>query len=261
MGHEGAKVRVIGPLVAAALAGCSGHPASARGAEGSGGGTGSAITGGAGGASGSGGGGSPSASGATSGSGSAGTSATGGAGGASTGAGSMKLISRGLPAFASSGTAANANDDKPNIAWSSEGLPAWLAYDVSSVAAAERQRMLLAWYCYFADYMVAEAKPEQMLPLDYVVEINGAASAASPPDAGWTEVAQVTANSRSARQHVFDLGGANWVRLSISKSSDAAKVMVDADLYSAPAGGSDRAAAARRRRRTHSPDRSSRRRG
>ena len=163
----------------------------------------------------------------------------GGAAGGAAAAGPMKLISGGLPAFASSGMAQNANDEQPNIAWSSESLPAWLAYDLSSVPASERQQVLLAQYCYWADYLVTEPTAQQMLPLDYVVEVNAAAGGGSPPDAGWTQVAQVTANRRSARQHVFDLGGANWVRLAVSKSSDPAKVMVDMDLYSAPAGGSD----------------------
>ena len=96
-------------------------------------------------------------------------------GGAATGVGPMQLISRGVPAFASSGMAMNAADEQPNIAWSSEALPAWLAYDVSQVPAEQRQQVLLAWYCYWADYLVTTPKPEQMLPLDYVVETNAAA--------------------------------------------------------------------------------------
>ena len=139
----------------------------------------------------------------------------------------------------SGGMAKNANDAQPNIAWSSDALPAWLAYDVSQVPAPQRQQVLLAWYCYWADYLVTMPKPEQMLPLDYVVETNSAPSGAEPPADGWQEVASVSANAKSARQHVFDLAGANWVRLRVSKSSDAAKVMIDMDLYSAPSGGSD----------------------
>ncbi|HEX2876728.1 MAG TPA: SGNH/GDSL hydrolase family protein [Polyangiaceae bacterium] len=175
-----------------------------------------------------------------------GGTATGGAatastaGSASTGAaGPMQLISRDVPAFASSGMAKNANDAQPNIAWSSDALPAWLAYDVSRVPAAQRQQVLLAWYCYWADYLVTAPKPEQMLALDYVVETNTAPSAAEPPADGWQEVASVSANAKSARQHVFELGGASWVRLRVTESSDPAKVMIDMDLYSAPSGGSD----------------------
>ncbi len=163
---------------------------------------------------------------------------TSGGGGAVT-TGPMQLLSRGVPVFASTGMAKDANDTQPNIAWSSTALPAWLTYDVSQVPLAQRQKVLLAWYCYWADYLVAMPKPEQMLPLDYVVETNAAAGAGQPPTDGWQEVAKVTANTKSARQHAFDLAGANWVRLTVTKSSDPAKVMLDLDLYSAPDGGSD----------------------
>jgi hypothetical protein len=181
---------------------------------------------------------------ATSGTTSGGLAASGGlasTGGSAAGgsAGPMQLISQDLPAFASSGTAKNANDAQPNIAWSSEALPAWLAYDVSAVPAAQRKQVLLAWYCYWADYLVTEPKPEQMLPLDYVVETNSAAGGGDPPTAGWVEVAKVTANAKSARQHAFDLQGANWVRMTVTNGSDPAKVMLDMDLYSAPSGDSD----------------------
>lgn len=169
-----------------------------------------------------------------------GAGGSGDAGGSGTSAsGPMQLISRDLPAFASSGMAQNANDAQPNIAWSSEAVPAWLAYDVSTVPITQRQQVLLAWYCYWADYLVTTPKPEQMLPLDYVVETNAAPGGGPPPTDGWQEVASVTGNAKSARQHVFDMAGGNWVRMVVGKSSDAAKVMIDLDLYSAPAGGSD----------------------
>lgn len=230
MGDEGAGVRAW--LLAACLVACAENPGnSGNSAAGNGGGA--AITAG-----------STSVAGAepiaTAGSG--GAAASGGSnatGGTTSKSGPMRLISRGVPAFASSGMASSANDEQPNVAWSSESLPAWLAYDVSGVPEGERQQVLLAWYCYWADYLVSEPKAEQMLPLDYVVEVNTAAGGGEPPASGWSEVARVTNNSRSARQHVFDLAGASWVRLSVSKSSDAAKVMVDVDLYSAPGGGSD----------------------
>ena len=174
--------------------------------------------------------------------GGAGAAAAGGANGSTAGmasAGPMQLISRGVPAFASTGMAKNANDEQPNIAWSSTALPAWLAYDVSQLPLAQRQKVLLGWYCYWADYLVTMPKAEQMLPLDYVVETNAAGGGGPPPTDGWTEVAKVVANAKSARQHAFDLAGANWVRLTVTKSSDTAKVMLDLDLYSAPGGGSD----------------------
>ncbi len=224
-------MRLVGLLALAAAVGACGDgtpaPASAGGAGVSSAGSTSVSGGGAGG------GGESSAGTSTTGGGSAGQPATMNPGAP------MKLISRGLPAFGSSGTADSANDEQPNIAWSAESLPAWLAYDVSSVPQSERKQVLLAWYCYFADYLVTEPKPEQQLPIDYSVEIHSGPGGGQPPASGWTEVAKVTGNARSARQHVFGFESANWVRLSVTKSSDSAKVMIDADLYSAPNGGSD----------------------
>jgi lysophospholipase L1-like esterase len=66
-----------------------------------------------------------------------------------------------------------------------------------------------------------------------------AAGGDPPPVEGWQKVAEVTGNAKSARQHVFDLAGRNWVRFTVNKSSDATRAMIDLDLYSAPAGGSD----------------------
>ena len=207
-------------FLAVGTAACGGVPANLLAAAGSSGaGGGSTIAG--------------QAAGAAGGNASAGQTAGGGS------AAPMQLISRDVPAFASSGTAKSADDARPDSAWTSEALPAWLAYDVSGVPAAQRKRVLLAWYCFWADYLVAQPTPEQMLPLDYVVETNSAAGGGEPPSAGWVETAKVTANARSARQHSFDLQGANWLRVSVTKSSDAAKVMLDLDLYSAPSGDSD----------------------
>jgi acyl-CoA thioesterase-1 len=162
-----------------------------------------------------------------------------GGGSPATSSGPMRLISRGVPAFASSGTATNANDDKPNIAWSADALPAWLAYDLSGVAAAQRRQALVAWYCYWSDYMAPMPTAQQQLPLDYVIELNSAAGGGAPPTTGWVEVENVAANARSARQHLVDLATANWLRMTVTRASDPGKVMVDLDVYSAPGGAND----------------------
>jgi lysophospholipase L1-like esterase len=243
VGNEGGAVsvlpRVLRVLLVVGAVACGTDPAASTAGSAAGAPSGGNVTAEGGHASSAGSGGAP---GGAANAGTAGQAASSGGGGSSAAgasSGPMQLISRDVPAFASSGMAKNANDAQPNIAWSSEALPAWLAYDVSSVPAAQRKQVLLAWYCYWADYLVDAPKPEQMLPLDYVIETNDAAGGGDPPSTGWTEATTVRANAKSARQHLFDLQGANWVRMSVSKSSDAAKVMLDLDLYSAPSGGSD----------------------
>jgi hypothetical protein len=57
----------------------------------------------------------------------------------------MPVISRGKPAFASSGNASGANDSSYSTYWRSSG-PAWLAYDLSSVPAANRGEVMVGWY-------------------------------------------------------------------------------------------------------------------
>src|SRR3954451_13825476 len=66
----------------------------------------------------------------------------------------MPLISRNVPAFASSGyyPASNANDDSYDTAWRSQGSPAWLAYDLSKVPASQRSKVLVAWYNETSNY-------------------------------------------------------------------------------------------------------------
>ncbi len=58
------------------------------------------------------------------------------------------LISGNVPAFSSAGyfPASTANDDSYDTAWRSNGAPAWLAYDLANVPAAQRSKVLVVWY-------------------------------------------------------------------------------------------------------------------
>ncbi len=57
------------------------------------------------------------------------------------------LISRGVPVFASSQVypATNANDGDYSTVWRGS-IPGWIAYDLSRVPAARRQRVIVAWF-------------------------------------------------------------------------------------------------------------------
>ena len=59
----------------------------------------------------------------------------------------MPVISRGKPAYASSAQepASHANDASYSTYWHSNG-PAWLAYDLSTVPAANRGQVVVGWY-------------------------------------------------------------------------------------------------------------------
>ena len=206
----------------------------------------SADTGGAAGSSGS----SSSGMGGTSGSGgsSRGGSSTGGSG-PEGGAPSadvfpMPIISRGAPTFASGyahdgGLPEFSNDGVPNTTWLPDGLPCWIAYDLSSVPSERRQEVLVAWFAPRSGGYVGAPLDRDVAPLDYTIEINSGSGGGSPPADGWNVVTTVTDNDRNARQHLFDLEGANWVRMSVTRGSAANAVNIDLDVYSAPDGASD----------------------
>lgn len=156
----------------------------------------------------------------------------------------MPIISHGVPAFASTSDnnagPSNANDGNPATGWMSTALPAWLAYDLSSVPSSQRQEVLIAWYdSSAADYINATPDPSKNVPVDYTLEINTADGGGDPPTDGWTVVATITGNNRSTRQRLVEMNGANWVRMNVSKSTSTSQVHFDLDVHSAPDGATD----------------------
>lgn len=88
---------------------------------------------------------------------------------------SSLLISRGVPAYSSSGydPASNANDDSYDTTWRSQGAPAWLAYDLSSVPAAKRSRVVVVWYNESGNYDHTIINyPTYNMPQDYTIDVN-----------------------------------------------------------------------------------------
>jgi hypothetical protein len=159
----------------------------------------------------------------------------------------MPLISQGAPAFAADGSsAAAANDGMPNTAYESATLPASVAYDLSAVPAAQRQKVLIAWYApKIEDYIDNPTQPFMELPVDYTIEVNTAPGGGQPPASGWTNLLTVAGNDRSSRQHLANLAGANWVRMTVTASSNPSPtttpgaVAFDLDIHAAPAGATD----------------------
>jgi endoglucanase len=151
---------------------------------------------------------------------------------ASPAASASQLISRGVPAFASSNSsvASYANDDNYGTEWRSVLTPAWLAYDLSAVPAAKRQQVLAVYYNDSYGYTTRYGPHYNNLG-SYTIETNTAAGGGQPPASGWTTLVTVTGNTFHSRQHLLDLHGANWVRLNIT-ASDGSALNMDAALNS-----------------------------
>jgi lysophospholipase L1-like esterase len=149
----------------------------------------------------------------------------------------MKLISRGVAAYASSGSASLANDGTHNAYWRSLGLPATLAYDLSSVPAANRRRIYLVWYndlTYGYDHTLGGG-PGYNNPGSYTIEANTAAGG-SLPTSGWVTLERVAGNVLHSRDYVLPFAGYNWVRFNASVSDGSpgnGDIVLNLDVYDA----------------------------
>jgi lysophospholipase L1-like esterase len=158
----------------------------------------------------------------------------------------MPVISRGLPAFASSAQqpATDANDSDYSTYWRSTG-PAWLAYDLSSVPAANRGQVVVGWYndpiTTPYDHTVTGDLAYNNLRA-YTIGLNAAPGGGSPPTSGWVTVASVTNNTYHSRQHFLSMAGYNWIRINVTAidgSSGNMDAVVNMDVHDASAAAQD----------------------
>ena len=158
----------------------------------------------------------------------------------------LRLISRDVPAYApgfSSG-ARHANDADYRTKWRSSGVPTTLAYDLSEVPVAQRQRILLAWYnddSYGYDHALI-GQPGYNNAGAYTIEIHRGEGGGRPPADGWVAVASRSGNTRHSMEHVIDAAGANWVRIRFTASDGSprnADIAIKLDVYDAAAGVGD----------------------
>ena len=153
----------------------------------------------------------------------------------------MSVISRGVPAFATSGVASSANDSDYNTTWRSTAATASLTYNLSSVPAAKRSKVLLVWYNDASesyDPALASESPVEY-PKNYTIQTNTAASGSTAPSSGWVTKATITSNRYHSRQHVFDMTGANWIRLSVTSVNGGSRSNLNMDVYDASQGTDD----------------------
>lgn len=158
---------------------------------------------------------------------------------------SWPVISRDAPVFSSSTyyPVSNANNDNYDVTWRSQGTPAWLAYDLSHVPASSRGEVLVVWYnpTYDYDHTINGDKAYNM-PQDYTIDANSAPGGGYPPDTGWVVLVTVKGNHYHSRQHVLDLHGSNWIRMTVT-AVDGSPQNYDAslkmDVYAASYGTAD----------------------
>ena len=167
----------------------------------------------------------------------------------------MPLISRNVHAFSNVDCgfpASAANDASYDTTWRgcngqdapTMSRPVWLAYDLSSVPAAQRAHVVLAWYSGCCSYDNAiSGTGAYNIPGSYTIDANAAPGGASTaPTAGWRTLVTVADNTYHSRQHRLELAGYNWVRINVTVS-DGAPLNYDAsinmDVFDTDAGVTD----------------------
>ena len=154
----------------------------------------------------------------------------------------MPLISRNVHAFSNvdcGSPASAANDASYDTTWRgcngqdapAMSRPVWLAYDLSSVPAAQRAQVVLAWYSGCCSYDNAiSGTGAYNIPGSYTIDANAAPGGASTaPTAGWRTLVTVANNTYHSRQHRLELASYNWVRINVTVS-DGAPLNYDASI-------------------------------
>ena len=171
----------------------------------------------------------------------------------------MSVISRNVPAYTNdscSGAypASLANDASYDTQWRTCNVPTmftpmYLAYDLSSVPAASRGRVVVAWYndpttnSYdhnFVGFLRPVGIPND-IPSTYTIEGNTAPGGLLPLG-GWVALASVSGNSYHSRQHALDLSGYSWLRMNVTASDGSPGnqgVFLNLDVHNASAGAED----------------------
>src|SRR5438034_2379220 len=129
----------------------------------------------------------------------------------------MPVISRGVPAFATNAVypASGGNDADYDTVFRGTP-PTSLTYDLSGVPAANRGRVLVAWYHDASGWLTKPGESFYNEPRAYTIDASPAGGGGNPPGQGWVTLVTVTGNVRNSRLHVTDLTGFNWVRMSVT---------------------------------------------
>lgn len=163
----------------------------------------------------------------------------------------MPIISQGKPSYETGGffPAANGNDALYGTTWRSVsvpsiGSPQRFTIDLSTVPAIQRGVVVVNLLNEIGNQYVDPAGDVvASLFSDYTLEANAGAGGGVAPGGGWVTLVQVTGNTYHTRQHIIDLTGYNWLRMSCTATlgtnpNDDLEVQID--IHDAHLGLADR---------------------
>jgi lysophospholipase L1-like esterase/thiol-disulfide isomerase/thioredoxin len=138
----------------------------------------------------------------------------------------MPVISRGIPAYASSGSALESNDSSYDTQWRSSGNPpVWIAYDLSKLPATINGSAMLGWYADNANHGLEWLSGDcYNCPGNYRIDgypkIAGSSILPSANDTKWVSLVDVQ-NNYISRAHVLALKDYAWIRMYITSFHSA----------------------------------------
>jgi hypothetical protein len=145
----------------------------------------------------------------------------------------MTLISRGVTAYASTGNALRASDSSYATWWQAQSpCQQWIVYNLND--AGSLGKVLVVWYDDQTppyDYTLVPGWRPIGLPRDYTLEVNAQGNHGQLPVTGWTQVVRVAGNTYHSRQHLIDMTGRHWLRMSIRTALGGPGAMLHLDVY------------------------------
>ena len=143
------------------------------------------------------------------------------------------LISRGVKAYASTGNASLAAGSSYAIWWQAQSTrQQWIVYNLNG--AGSLGKVLAVWYDDQTapyDYSLIPGYRPTGLPKDYTLEVNAQGNLAQPPATGWVQVVRVRGNTYHSRQHLIDMTGRHWLRMSIRTALGGPGATLHLDVY------------------------------
>jgi len=143
------------------------------------------------------------------------------------------LISRGVKAYASTGDASRASDSSYATWWQARSTrQQWIVYNLNGAGSVGK--VLVVWYDDQTspyDYSLIPGYRPIGLPRDYTLEINAQGNHGQPPATGWTQVVRVTGNTYHSRQHLINMTGRHWLRMSIRTALGGPGATLHLDVY------------------------------
>ncbi len=151
----------------------------------------------------------------------------------------LEQIGKGVPVFAahSQANVGRLNDNNFDTTWESGSVPTWVAFNLNSVPAEKKQKILVSWANQAYGHRMGPGWQDKV-PASYVIQ--GSASTGTNVPTDWTTLSTTSGNPYASRQHVVQFSGYNWVRINITGTNGTQSIQLpELNVFNATPGVAD----------------------